>query len=145
MIQMNVTVKMQLILKRVLYSDWSHSFVFLFYTRREVAMPFGCLAIGEKKDYHSPSDVTDKYDLGPIVKSWVSQQLFVQILQTRMMLYLLFYVIETKVPFFVFLGRSFARSSGPRTKLQWKCIHVKSSWKRMGERSARLPKMRSSS
>ncbi|XP_037535063.1 caM kinase-like vesicle-associated protein [Nematolebias whitei] len=32
-------------------------------------MPFGCLTIGEKKDYHSPSDVTDKYDLGPIVKS----------------------------------------------------------------------------
>ncbi|XP_005915321.1 caM kinase-like vesicle-associated protein isoform X1 [Simochromis diagramma] len=32
-------------------------------------MPFGCLTIGEKKDYHSPSDVTDKYDLGQIVKS----------------------------------------------------------------------------
>ncbi|XP_061642013.1 caM kinase-like vesicle-associated protein isoform X1 [Phyllopteryx taeniolatus] len=32
-------------------------------------MPFGCLTIGEKKDYHSPSDVTDKYDMGQIVKS----------------------------------------------------------------------------
>uniref|UniRef100_A0A8C6L5S8 CaM kinase-like vesicle-associated protein n=1 Tax=Nothobranchius furzeri TaxID=105023 RepID=A0A8C6L5S8_NOTFU len=32
-------------------------------------MPFGCLTVGEKKDYHNPSDVTDKYDLGPIVKS----------------------------------------------------------------------------
>uniref|UniRef100_A0A3Q1I7U7 CaM kinase-like vesicle-associated protein n=1 Tax=Anabas testudineus TaxID=64144 RepID=A0A3Q1I7U7_ANATE len=32
-------------------------------------MPFGCLTIGEKKDYHNPSDVTDKYDLGQIVKS----------------------------------------------------------------------------
>uniref|UniRef100_A0A3Q2YUN5 CaM kinase-like vesicle-associated protein n=1 Tax=Hippocampus comes TaxID=109280 RepID=A0A3Q2YUN5_HIPCM len=32
-------------------------------------MPFGCLTIGEKKDYYSPSDVTDKYDMGQIVKS----------------------------------------------------------------------------
>ncbi|XP_031135557.1 caM kinase-like vesicle-associated protein [Sander lucioperca] len=32
-------------------------------------MPFGCLTIGEKKDYSNPSDVTDKYDLGQIVKS----------------------------------------------------------------------------
>ncbi|XP_029946764.1 caM kinase-like vesicle-associated protein [Salarias fasciatus] len=32
-------------------------------------MPFGCITIGEKKDYHNPSDVTDKYDLGQIVKS----------------------------------------------------------------------------
>ncbi|XP_076608581.1 caM kinase-like vesicle-associated protein [Chaetodon auriga] len=32
-------------------------------------MPFGCLTIGEKKDYNNPSDVTDKYDLGQIVKS----------------------------------------------------------------------------
>uniref|UniRef100_A0A8C7X983 CaM kinase-like vesicle-associated b n=1 Tax=Oryzias sinensis TaxID=183150 RepID=A0A8C7X983_9TELE len=32
-------------------------------------MPFGCLTIGEKKDYHNPSDVTDKYDLGQIIKS----------------------------------------------------------------------------
>ncbi|KAM9799144.1 caM kinase-like vesicle-associated protein isoform X2 [Syngnathus typhle] len=39
-------------------------------TRRSgVAMPFGCLTIGEKKDYHSPSEVTDKYDMGQIVKS----------------------------------------------------------------------------
>ncbi|XP_028261424.1 caM kinase-like vesicle-associated protein [Parambassis ranga] len=32
-------------------------------------MPFGCLTLGEKKDYNSPSEVTDKYDLGQIVKS----------------------------------------------------------------------------
>ncbi|KAG7214557.1 hypothetical protein INR49_022950, partial [Caranx melampygus] len=32
-------------------------------------MPFGCITIGEKKDYNNPSDVTDKYDLGQIVKS----------------------------------------------------------------------------
>lgn len=32
-------------------------------------MPFGCLTFGEKKDYNSPSDVADKYDLGQIVKS----------------------------------------------------------------------------
>lgn len=38
-------------------------------SRSGVAMPFGCLTIGEKKDYNNPSDVTDKYDLGQIVKS----------------------------------------------------------------------------
>uniref|UniRef100_A0A3B4X3U7 CaM kinase-like vesicle-associated protein n=1 Tax=Seriola lalandi dorsalis TaxID=1841481 RepID=A0A3B4X3U7_SERLL len=32
-------------------------------------MPFGCITIGEKKDYNNPSDVTDKYDLGQTVKS----------------------------------------------------------------------------
>ncbi|XP_041835577.1 caM kinase-like vesicle-associated protein [Melanotaenia boesemani] len=32
-------------------------------------MSFGCLTIREKKDYNNPSDVTDKYDLGQIVKS----------------------------------------------------------------------------
>lgn len=37
--------------------------------RSGVAMPFGCLTVGEKKEYHNPSDVTDKYDLGQIVKS----------------------------------------------------------------------------
>lgn len=33
------------------------------------AMPFGCLTLGEKKDYNNPSEVTDKYDLGQVVKS----------------------------------------------------------------------------
>uniref|UniRef100_A0AAZ3SS37 Protein kinase domain-containing protein n=1 Tax=Oncorhynchus tshawytscha TaxID=74940 RepID=A0AAZ3SS37_ONCTS len=32
-------------------------------------MPFGCLTLGEKKDYNNPLEVTDKYDLGQIVKS----------------------------------------------------------------------------
>lgn len=32
-------------------------------------MPFGCLKPGEKKDYNSPTEITDKYDLGQIVKS----------------------------------------------------------------------------
>ena len=45
------------------------------YHRSGVAMPFGCLTIGEKKDYNNPSDVTDKYDMGQLVKSWVFQQL----------------------------------------------------------------------
>lgn len=39
--------------------------------RADAAMPFGCLTLGEKKDYNSPSEVTDKYDLGQIVKTWV--------------------------------------------------------------------------
>nr|XP_055040481.1 caM kinase-like vesicle-associated protein isoform X1 [Misgurnus anguillicaudatus] len=33
------------------------------------AMPFSCLKPGEKKDYSSPTEITDKYDLGQIVKS----------------------------------------------------------------------------
>lgn len=49
-----------------------------------------------------------------------------------------------EIPFF-FSGRSFVRYSGPRTKLQWKCTHVKSSWRRMEGKSARLRKMRFSS
>ncbi|XP_061688222.1 caM kinase-like vesicle-associated protein [Syngnathoides biaculeatus] len=32
-------------------------------------MPFGCLTLGEKKDYNNPAEVTDKYDLGQVVKS----------------------------------------------------------------------------
>uniref|UniRef100_A0AAY4C395 CaM kinase-like vesicle-associated protein n=1 Tax=Denticeps clupeoides TaxID=299321 RepID=A0AAY4C395_9TELE len=32
-------------------------------------MPFGCLTLGEKKDYNNPSEVTDKYDLGQVVRS----------------------------------------------------------------------------
>ncbi|TSM36138.1 CaM kinase-like vesicle-associated protein [Bagarius yarrelli] len=32
-------------------------------------MPFGCLMFGEKKDYNSPGEVTDKYDLGQMVRS----------------------------------------------------------------------------
>lgn len=32
-------------------------------------MPFGCLKPGEKKDYNSPTEITDKYDLGQTVKS----------------------------------------------------------------------------
>lgn len=40
-------------------------------SRARAAMPFGCLTLGEKKDYNNPSEVTDKYDLGQIVKSWV--------------------------------------------------------------------------
>ncbi|CAB1422683.1 unnamed protein product, partial [Pleuronectes platessa] len=38
-------------------------------SRSGAAMPFGCITIGEKKEYHIPSDVSDKYDLGQIVKS----------------------------------------------------------------------------
>lgn len=41
--------------------------------RARAAMPFGCLTLGEKKDYNNPSEVTDKYDLGQVVKSWVHQ------------------------------------------------------------------------
>ncbi|XP_056293722.1 caM kinase-like vesicle-associated protein [Pseudoliparis swirei] len=39
-------------------------------------MPFGCLTLGEKKDYNNPSEVADKYDLGQIVKSEEFCELF---------------------------------------------------------------------
>ncbi|XP_043934874.1 caM kinase-like vesicle-associated protein [Protopterus annectens] len=32
-------------------------------------MPFGCVTLGDKKDYNSPTEVTDKYDLGQIIKT----------------------------------------------------------------------------
>lgn len=44
------------------------------FCRAAAAMPFGCLTPGEKKDYNNPSEVTDKYDLGQVVKSWVHSQ-----------------------------------------------------------------------
>lgn len=55
--------------------SWWRSLCFFTFSRRcrsSVAMPFGCLTIREKREYNNPSDVTDKYDLGQIVKSWVS-------------------------------------------------------------------------
>ncbi|KAM6980093.1 caM kinase-like vesicle-associated protein [Aplochiton taeniatus] len=39
-------------------------------------MPFGCLTLGEKKDYNNPSEVTDKYDLGQMVKSEAFCEIF---------------------------------------------------------------------
>ncbi|KAM7402242.1 hypothetical protein PAMP_017500 [Pampus punctatissimus] len=44
--------------------------------RAGAAMPFGCLTLGEKKDYNNPSEVTDKYDLGQIVKSATGREVF---------------------------------------------------------------------
>ena len=111
--------------------------------RSGVAMPFGCLTIGEKKDYNNPSEVTDKYDLGQIVKSWVSSSL--SLIQTFVICVLL-KVISPPMPWYAhFSGRSSVRYSEPRTKIRLKCLHVKSSWKRTGGKSARLRKMRSSS
>ncbi|KAG9353243.1 hypothetical protein JZ751_017819 [Albula glossodonta] len=55
--------------ERELRGEEIQSIEFAKAPREGVAMPFGCLTLGEKKDYNSPSDVTDKYDLGQIVKS----------------------------------------------------------------------------
>lgn len=32
-------------------------------------MPFGCVTLGDKKDYNQPSEVTDRYDLGEVIKT----------------------------------------------------------------------------
>lgn len=34
-----------------------------------LAMPFGCVTLGDKKDYNQPSEVTDRYDLGQVIKT----------------------------------------------------------------------------
>uniref|UniRef100_A0AAQ5ZZV1 CaM kinase-like vesicle-associated a n=1 Tax=Amphiprion ocellaris TaxID=80972 RepID=A0AAQ5ZZV1_AMPOC len=60
--------------------------------RARAAMPFGCLTLGEKKDYNSPSEVTDKYDLGQIVKS-IKHHNILQLVDT----------FETKKEYFLFL------------------------------------------
>lgn len=101
-------------------------------------MPFGCLTIGEKKDYNNPSDVTDKYDLGQIVKSWVSQ------LSSLDLIWIVFVCWMSQKPSELCLsGRSSVRFLEPRTEPRWRCTHVKSSWRRMEGRSARPQKMRS--
>lgn len=46
---------------------------------------------------------------------------------------------------FCLSGRSSVRFLEPRTEPRWRCTRVKSSWRRMEGRSARLRKMRSSS
>ncbi|KAI3369993.1 hypothetical protein L3Q82_024795 [Scortum barcoo] len=60
--------------------------------RARAAMPFGCLTLGEKKDYNNPSEVTDKYDLGQIVKS-VKHHNILQLVDA----------FETKKEYFLFL------------------------------------------
>lgn len=123
-------------------------FLHLSFHRWGVAMPFGCLTIGEKKDYNNPSDVTDKYDLGQIVKSWVSYLPRPQHLPTDFWMPLSFLMTPLWSGFmslWILSGRSSVRYSGPRIKPRWKCTRVKSSWKRMGGKSARLRKTRSSS
>ncbi|XP_051568453.1 caM kinase-like vesicle-associated protein isoform X2 [Myxocyprinus asiaticus] len=55
-------------------------------------MPFGCLTLGAKKDYNSPSEVTDKYDLGQVVKS-VKHHNILQLVD----------VFETRKEYFLFL------------------------------------------
>lgn len=53
-----------------LFSNLSLSLsLFWVLSRAGWAMPFGCLNPGEKKDYNSPTEITDKYDLGQIVKT----------------------------------------------------------------------------
>lgn len=127
--------------------------------RSGVAMPFGCLTIREKRDYNNPSDVTDKYDLGQIIKSWVPQQIHVEtrmnssewccpFLKEPLKICACISVrihLHSYICVFRFTERSSVRYSGPRTKPQWKCTRAKSSWKRMEGRSVGLQKMRSSS
>lgn len=107
-------------------------------SRARAAMPFGCLTLGEKKDYNNPSEVADKYDLGQIVKSWVHRcwkewgKTFERSAQNIM-----------DVSFFLILTeRSFVSYSGQRIGTPWKCTPVKSSTKRMEGKWGKLPRMR---
>lgn len=36
---------------------------------QSLAMPFGCVTLGDKKNYNQPSEVTDRYDLGQVIKT----------------------------------------------------------------------------
>lgn len=38
-------------------------------TAQSLAMPFGCVTLGDKKNYNQPSEVTDRYDLGQVIKT----------------------------------------------------------------------------
>lgn len=37
----------------------------------DAVMPFGCLALRDGRTYNSLSDVTDKYEIGQVLKAWV--------------------------------------------------------------------------
>ncbi|XP_009889607.1 PREDICTED: caM kinase-like vesicle-associated protein [Charadrius vociferus] len=39
-------------------------------------MPFGCVTLGDKKDYNQPSEVTDRYDLGQVIKTATGREVF---------------------------------------------------------------------
>lgn len=108
--------------------------------RARAAMPFGCLTLGEKKDYNNPSEVTDKYDLGQIVKSWVHPVHDVDKCVTTTN-----NVCSEKhhMNFVASTERSFVRYSGRRIGTPWKCTPVKSSTKRMGGKWGKLRRMRS--
>lgn len=107
-------------------------------SRARAAMPFGCLTLGEKKDYNNPSEVTDKYDLGQIVKSWVhpccgadkSRKTQISLPPSSLL-----FVFSTE--------RSFVRYSGRRIGTLWECTPVKSSIRRTGGKWGKLPRMRS--
>ncbi|XP_061252877.1 caM kinase-like vesicle-associated protein isoform X1 [Bos javanicus] len=44
-------------------------FVEMTLTAQSPAMPFGCVTLGDKKNYNQPSEVTDRYDLGQVIKT----------------------------------------------------------------------------
>uniref|UniRef100_A0AAA9S4P9 CaM kinase-like vesicle-associated protein n=3 Tax=Bos TaxID=9903 RepID=A0AAA9S4P9_BOVIN len=47
-----------------------NSFQSLWFSRpQSPAMPFGCVTLGDKKNYNQPSEVTDRYDLGQVIKT----------------------------------------------------------------------------
>lgn len=95
-------------------------------------MPFGCLTLGEKKDYNSPSEVTDKYDLGQVVKSWVDLLWKCQRSAKFRRNTLLLFPTE----------RNSVRYSGQKTGTPWRCTPAKSSTKRTGAKWEKLPRMR---
>nr|XP_025046211.1 caM kinase-like vesicle-associated protein [Pelodiscus sinensis] len=56
-------------------------------------MPFGCVTLGDKKDYNQPSEVTDRYDLGQVIKTWVKHPNILQLVD----------VYVTRKEYFIFL------------------------------------------
>lgn len=42
---------------------------FLFTVQVNATMPFGCLALRDGRTYHSISDITDKYEIGQVLRA----------------------------------------------------------------------------
>ncbi|KAM4652520.1 caM kinase-like vesicle-associated protein isoform 2-T2 [Discoglossus pictus] len=55
-------------------------------------MPFGCVTLGDKKDYNQPTEVSDRYDLGQLIKT-VKHPNILQLVD----------VFETRKEYFIFM------------------------------------------
>lgn len=56
--------------KSVIMNNQCNDFnVFVFTSQVNAVMPFGCLALRDGRTYDSMSDVTDKYEIGQVLRA----------------------------------------------------------------------------